>query len=57
MLPPRHKDGENSKREKSLILEAKRDQKSTINPDSRGCLSLGEEKENSLAKEFVSHKK
>lgn len=35
---------------KSLILEAKRDQKSMINPDSRGCLLLGEEKETHLLK-------
>ena len=57
MLPPRHKDGENSKKKNPLILEAKRDQKSMMSPDSRGSLLLGEEKETHLLKSLSPTKK
>ena len=40
-----------------LILEAKRDQKSMMSPDSRGSLLLGEEKETHLLKSLSPTKK
>lgn len=45
MLPSRHKDGENSKKKKNpLILEAKKDQKSMMSPDSEVVYCWGKKK-------------